>query len=127
MSWHSWLVVLALGQADSDGLTAKQQTDVATAVAEYRQGGHLVVVHRLAPLLARDSVLAVVDAELRRHELPGVGEVMANARLEVVRDGQASKLPRPSRGELVVLLPAYRQLLQEEMDRILGSPVMGDV
>ncbi len=127
MSWHSWLVVLALGQADTVGLTVKQQTDVGAAVAEYRQGGHLTVVHRLAPLLAKDDVLAAVDGELRRRELPGVGQVMASSRLEVVRDGQASKLPRPSRGELLVLLPAYRQLLQEEMDRIIGSPVMGDV
>jgi hypothetical protein len=125
MAWQSWLVLLAVGQAG--GLTAKQQTDVGAAVAEYQQGGYLVVVHRLAPLLARDDLLAVVDEELRRQKLPGVGEVMAQARLEAVRDGQASKLPKPLRGEVLVLLPAYRQLLQEEMDRIISQGVMGDV
>jgi hypothetical protein len=44
-----------------------------------------------------------------------------------VRDGQSVKLPRPGRGELLLLLPAYRQLLQDEMDRIIALSVMGDV
>ncbi len=127
MSWHSWLLVLAVGQGDAEGLTARQQADLTAVVTEYRQGNHLTVVQRLAPLIAKDDALAEVDAELRRRELPGVGELMAGSRLHVVRDGQTTKLPRPGRGELLLLLPAYRQLLQEEMDRIISQPVLADV
>src|SRR5438046_3229293 len=107
MSWHTWLVVLALGQAGPAELTAKQQNDLGTVVAEFRQGGHLTVVQKLSPLLAREEALATVDGELRRRELPGLGDLMAQSRLEVVRDGQATKMPRPGRAELLVLLPAY--------------------
>src|SRR5262245_57358027 len=52
---------------------------------------------------------------------------MAQSRLEAVRDGQATKLPRPGRGELLVLLPAYKQLLQEQMDQVITQPVMGNM
>src|SRR5437667_12862869 len=66
MSWHSWLVVLALGQAGPAELTPKQQSELGTVMTEFRQGGHLVVVQKLAPLIVHEATFSAVDAELRR-------------------------------------------------------------
>jgi hypothetical protein len=126
MSWSALIVALAVAQAEVTSLSAKQQSDVQAACAAFQQGAPLTVVQRLSSLVSKDEVQRDVEEELKRRQLPPLGEVLAAARLALVQQGQAGQVPRPTRNEVLLLLPAVKQRLHAMLDEISGRAVLRD-
>lgn len=93
-------------------LTIQQQV-----IPAYQQGDSITMVRTLAPLLSRlpDDVLVEVDEFLQQQQVPSLGELLATARTNLIRQ-QVGGVPRPSQRELLIVLPVWHAELAAVLD-----------
>jgi len=93
-------------------LTVQQQV-----IPAYQQGDSITMVRTLAPLLSRlsDDVLIEVDDFLQQQQVPPLGELLATARTNLIRQ-QAGGIPGPSQRELLIVLPVWHAELADVLD-----------
>jgi len=93
-------------------LTVQQQV-----IPAYQQGDSMTMVRTLAPLLSRlsDDVLMEMDDFLQQQQVPPLGELLATARTNLIRQ-QAGGIPGPSQRELLIVLPVWHAELADVLD-----------
>ena len=93
-------------------LTIQQQV-----IPAYQQGDSITMVRTLAPLLSRlpDDVLVEVDEFLQQQQVPSLGELLATARTNLIRQ-QVGGVSRPSQRELLIVLPVWHAELAALLD-----------
>jgi hypothetical protein len=77
-------------------------------IPAFRQGDSIALVRTLTPLLTRltDEVRLDVDGYLQDQQIPSLGELLASARTQLIRQ-QVAGVPRPSQRELLLVLPVW--------------------
>lgn len=111
------VILFSIGRLPAE-LPAKLKTTLNQQVIPfYLQGDSASVLRILSPLMSRlpDEVLLDMDAELERHELPELDELLASARTALIRQ-PATGIPRPSQRELLLVLPVWHAELSSVLD-----------
>ena len=119
------LAALVVSQAGE--LTPQQFKEAEVAFVAFEQGVPAETVQHLAPIVARGRGLSTIDRELSRRKLPRLGDLLVESRIAAARQGLTAKLPRVSRIETLLLLPALRGFLTTGMDELVARPVMRDI
>ncbi len=95
-------------------------------VPEYMDGNTLAVLQlgsQIASRMAPDR-WHLIDEELRRHDLPDLGQLLVSIRLDLVRTNYGGRVPAPTTQEVRLMLPALEKEVREAIKAIATSPFM---
>lgn len=94
----------------------------------FRQGNAVALLQALSPLAAKLDTehLAAVDKLLAENSAPPVDQLLTDARLNLVQQNLAAKLPEPSQRELLLVLGVIKQRLEEALDLRDSHPAMAN-
>ena len=97
--------------------------DVVPAI---QQGDSVAIVKSLAKLTGKmkDAKVEAVDEWLEAKGLPNVGTLLVHHRLRVITANGGKGLPKPTRRELLLLIPALRKLIPEIHETGKQHPVL---
>jgi hypothetical protein len=126
--WLAWVAALVSPAAAADGLSAKDQRDLAEVAQAYFHGDSPLVLKTLSVMVGRlnDQQVALADKQLVQRELPPMGKLLSSARLAAVAQGYEKSLPNPSAREAILVLPAFQSELEAVFERVREEPIMAD-
>ena len=113
--------VMAEDRVDAKGVASqldlKKKNALNDAMWSYRLGDSVKMIQQLSKIVSKFSAddLQTADQLLAEKKLPSVVELLAEARLAMILQGQAKKMPRMEVVEASYLLPVFQTRVNEAL------------
>ncbi len=109
-------------------LNAKEQSTVDGVSTAWLRGDPWTAMQLLSPLVGKlnREKLAEVERILQERAIVPIGQILAQARLAIVQQGQAENLPKPQVPEALLVLPQLADAVNKILELRDKNPVMAD-
>lgn len=121
--WAVFLCCLFPTFGSAQNLPVRMQRAIETRLVPAFHNGNTVEVLEFIVGMARDVApeqWPKIDRELKRHQLPGLGTLIVDSRLQLVKANYGGPLPDPTPMELELVLPALEAEVKKSIRSVLS-------